>query len=38
MTFNTLEGDAELYKDYSKVTSFSTRIKSTNKKGKEIKN
>ncbi|RYR19217.1 hypothetical protein Ahy_B03g063925 [Arachis hypogaea] len=38
MTFNTLEDAAKFYKDYSKVTGFSTRVRSTNKKKNEIKN
>ncbi|RYR60289.1 hypothetical protein Ahy_A04g017366 [Arachis hypogaea] len=38
MTFNTLEDAAKFYKDYSKAASFSTRVRSTNKKENEIKN
>ncbi|RYR42507.1 hypothetical protein Ahy_A08g038978 [Arachis hypogaea] len=38
MTFNTLEDDAKFYKDYVKAAYFSTRVRSTNKKGNEIKN
>ncbi|XP_020961120.1 protein FAR1-RELATED SEQUENCE 5-like [Arachis ipaensis] len=34
MTFNTLEDAAKFYKDYAKAVSFSTRVRSTNKKGK----
>ncbi|RYR50652.1 hypothetical protein Ahy_A07g037282 [Arachis hypogaea] len=38
MTFNTLKDVAKFYKNYSKADGFSTRIRSTNKKGNEIKN
>ncbi|RYR43192.1 hypothetical protein Ahy_A08g039623 [Arachis hypogaea] len=38
MTFNTLKDAAKFYKDYAKAAGFSTRIRSTNKKGNEIKN
>ncbi|RYR14329.1 hypothetical protein Ahy_B04g070880 isoform B [Arachis hypogaea] len=38
MTFNTLEDTTKFYKDYSKAVGFSTRIRSTNKKGNKIKN
>ncbi|XP_057755504.1 protein FAR1-RELATED SEQUENCE 5-like [Arachis stenosperma] len=38
MTFKTLEDAAKFYKDYSKAACFSTRVRSTNKKGKLIKN
>ncbi|RYR67944.1 hypothetical protein Ahy_A03g014417 [Arachis hypogaea] len=38
MTFNTLEDSAKFYKDYAKAASFSTRVRSTNKKGNKIKN
>ncbi|RYR08595.1 hypothetical protein Ahy_B05g076344 [Arachis hypogaea] len=38
MTFNTIEDAAKFYKDYSKAAGFSTRVRSTNKKGNEIKN
>ncbi|RYQ96146.1 hypothetical protein Ahy_B08g091706 [Arachis hypogaea] len=38
MTFNALENAAKFYKDYSKAAGFSTRVRSTNKKGNEIKN
>ncbi|RYR11529.1 hypothetical protein Ahy_B04g069049 [Arachis hypogaea] len=38
MTFNTLEDAAKFYKDYAKAAGFSTRVRSTNKKGNEIKN
>ncbi|XP_057745366.1 protein FAR1-RELATED SEQUENCE 5-like [Arachis stenosperma] len=38
MTFNTLEDVAKFYKDYSKVADFSTRVRSTNKKGNQTKN
>ncbi|RYR56504.1 hypothetical protein Ahy_A05g022201 [Arachis hypogaea] len=38
MTFNTIEDAAKFYKNYSKATSFSTRVRSTNKKENEIKN
>ncbi|RYR14690.1 hypothetical protein Ahy_B04g071357 [Arachis hypogaea] len=38
MTFKTLEDAAKFYKDYAKAAGFSTRVRSTNKKGNEIKN
>ncbi|QHO38680.1 Protein FAR1-RELATED SEQUENCE [Arachis hypogaea] len=38
MTFKTLEDAAKFYKDYAKATGFSTRVRSTNKKGNKIKN
>ncbi|RYR65946.1 hypothetical protein Ahy_A03g011870 [Arachis hypogaea] len=38
MTFNTLEDTAKFYKNYAKAAGFSTRVRSTNKKGNEIKN
>ncbi|KAL4374364.1 hypothetical protein AHAS_Ahas05G0174400 [Arachis hypogaea] len=33
MTFKNLEDAAKLYKDYAKAVDFSTRVRSTNKKG-----
>ncbi|RYR30722.1 hypothetical protein Ahy_B01g055483 [Arachis hypogaea] len=38
MTFKTLEDAAKFYKDYAKDAYFSTRVRSTNKKGNKIKN
>ncbi|RYR46980.1 hypothetical protein Ahy_A07g032876 [Arachis hypogaea] len=38
MTFNMLEEIKKFYKDYSKFTDFSTKIRNTNKKENEIKN
>ncbi|RYR04431.1 hypothetical protein Ahy_B06g084156 [Arachis hypogaea] len=38
MNFNTLEDAIKFYKDYSKVSGFSTRVWCTNKKGNKIKN
>ncbi|RYR48536.1 hypothetical protein Ahy_A07g034561 [Arachis hypogaea] len=38
MTFKTLEDATKFYKDYAKAAGFSTRVRSTNKKGNEIKN
>ncbi|RYR40549.1 hypothetical protein Ahy_A09g046302 [Arachis hypogaea] len=38
MTFNTLKDVVKFYKDYSKATGFSTRVRSTNKKRNKIKN
>ncbi|RYQ84743.1 hypothetical protein Ahy_B10g104222 [Arachis hypogaea] len=38
MTFNTLEDAAKFYKNYAKAASFSTRVRSTNKKRNVIKN
>ncbi|RYR35013.1 hypothetical protein Ahy_A10g050103 [Arachis hypogaea] len=38
MTFNIFEDAAKFYKDYSKVASFSTRVRCTNKKENEINN
>ncbi|RYR09871.1 hypothetical protein Ahy_B05g078294 [Arachis hypogaea] len=38
MTFTTLEDAKKFYKNYAKAASFSTRVRSTNKKGNEIKN
>ncbi|RYQ91473.1 hypothetical protein Ahy_B09g097366 [Arachis hypogaea] len=38
MTFKTLEDATKFYKDYAKAANFSTRVRSTNKKGNEIKN
>ncbi|RYR37848.1 hypothetical protein Ahy_A09g042760 [Arachis hypogaea] len=38
ITFNTLEDTAKFYKDYAKAASFSTRVRSMNKKENEIKN
>ncbi|RYR28479.1 hypothetical protein Ahy_B01g052613 [Arachis hypogaea] len=38
ITFKTLEEARKFYKDYSKLASFSTKIKNTTRKGDEIKN
>ncbi|KAL4345607.1 hypothetical protein AHAS_Ahas11G0295300 [Arachis hypogaea] len=38
MTFKTLEEVEKFYKDYSKLASFSTKIRSTTRKEDEIKN
>ncbi|RYR61575.1 hypothetical protein Ahy_A04g018755 [Arachis hypogaea] len=38
MTFKTLEEVRKFYKDYSKLASFSTKIKNTTRKGDKIKN
>ncbi|RYR09108.1 hypothetical protein Ahy_B05g077205 [Arachis hypogaea] len=38
MTFTTLEDARKFYRNYAKAAGFSTRVRSTNKKGNEIKN
>ncbi|RYR59664.1 hypothetical protein Ahy_A05g025571 [Arachis hypogaea] len=38
MTFTTLEDAGKFYRNYAKVAGFSTRVRSTNRKGNEIKN
>ncbi|RYR66836.1 hypothetical protein Ahy_A03g012928 [Arachis hypogaea] len=38
MTFTTLEDAGKFYRNYAKVACFSTRVRSTNRKGNEIKN
>ncbi|KAL4293290.1 hypothetical protein AHAS_Ahas18G0113300 [Arachis hypogaea] len=38
MTFKTLEEAEKFYKDYSKFSDFSTKIRNTTRKGDEIKN
>ncbi|RYR18029.1 hypothetical protein Ahy_B03g062662 [Arachis hypogaea] len=38
MTFTTLEDARKFYKNYANVAGFSTRVRSTNRKGNEIKN
>ncbi|RYR74382.1 hypothetical protein Ahy_A02g009074 [Arachis hypogaea] len=38
MTFNTVEDAAKSYKDYLKVSDFSTRVRNINKKENKIKN
>ncbi|QHN79224.1 protein FAR1-RELATED SEQUENCE 5-like [Arachis hypogaea] len=38
MTFTTLEDAGNFYRNYAKAAGFSTRVRSTNRKGNEIKN
>ncbi|RYR12133.1 hypothetical protein Ahy_B04g069672 [Arachis hypogaea] len=38
ITFTTLEDAGKFYRDYAKAAGFSTRVRSTNRKGNEIKN
>ncbi|RYR31836.1 hypothetical protein Ahy_B01g056759 [Arachis hypogaea] len=38
MTFTTLEDAGKFYKNYAKAAGFSTRVRSTNRNGNEIKN
>ncbi|RYR78484.1 hypothetical protein Ahy_A01g003306 [Arachis hypogaea] len=38
MTFTTLEEAEKFYRNYAKAAGFSTRVRSTNRKGNEIKN
>ncbi|RYR04866.1 hypothetical protein Ahy_B06g084665 [Arachis hypogaea] len=38
MTFTTLEDAGKFYRNYAKAAGFSTRVRSTNRKGNEIKN
>ncbi|RYR72166.1 hypothetical protein Ahy_A02g006377 [Arachis hypogaea] len=38
MTFTTLEDAEKFYRNYAKAADFSTRVRSTNRKGNEIKN
>ncbi|RYQ79556.1 hypothetical protein Ahy_Scaffold5g107779 [Arachis hypogaea] len=38
ITFTTLEDAEKFYRNYAKVAGFSTRVRSTNRKGNEIKN
>ncbi|RYQ97502.1 hypothetical protein Ahy_B08g093552 [Arachis hypogaea] len=38
MTFTTLEDAGKFYRNYAKAADFSTRVRSTNRKGNEIKN
>ncbi|RYR60907.1 hypothetical protein Ahy_A04g017993 [Arachis hypogaea] len=38
MTFTTLEDAKKFYRNYAKAAGFSTRVRSTNRKGNEIKN
>ncbi|QHO29076.1 Transposon protein [Arachis hypogaea] len=38
MTFTTLEDAGKVYRNYAKAAGFSTRVRSTNRKGNEIKN
>ncbi|RYQ97049.1 hypothetical protein Ahy_B08g093031 [Arachis hypogaea] len=38
MTFTTLENAGKFYRNYAKAAGFSTRVRSTNRKGNEIKN
>ncbi|QHN82053.1 Transposon protein [Arachis hypogaea] len=38
MTFATLEDAGKFYRNYAKAAGFSTRVRSTNRKGNEIKN
>ncbi|RYR33037.1 hypothetical protein Ahy_A10g047581 [Arachis hypogaea] len=38
MTFTNLENVEKFYRDYAKAAGFSTRVRSTNRKGNEIKN
>ncbi|RYR31785.1 hypothetical protein Ahy_B01g056696 [Arachis hypogaea] len=38
MTFMTLEEAGKFYKNYSKLASFSTKIRNMTRKGEEIKN
>ncbi|RYR00289.1 hypothetical protein Ahy_B07g088407 [Arachis hypogaea] len=38
MTFTTIEDAGKFYRDYAKAAGFYTRVRSTNRKGNEIKN
>ncbi|QHO40040.1 Transposon protein [Arachis hypogaea] len=38
MTFTILEVAGKVYRNYAKAAGFSTRVRSTNRKGNEIKN
>ncbi|RYR72248.1 hypothetical protein Ahy_A02g006450 [Arachis hypogaea] len=38
MTFTTIEDAGKFYRNYANVAGFSTRVRSTNRKGNEIKN
>ncbi|RYQ97358.1 hypothetical protein Ahy_B08g093402 [Arachis hypogaea] len=38
MTFTTLEDARKFYRNYAKAACFSTRVRSTNRKGNKIKN
>ncbi|QHO14272.1 Transposon protein [Arachis hypogaea] len=38
MTFTTLEDAGKFYRNYAKAADFSTRVRSTNRKGNKIKN
>ncbi|RYR04965.1 hypothetical protein Ahy_B06g084779 [Arachis hypogaea] len=38
ITFTTLEDAGKFYRNYAKAAGFSTRVRSTNRKGNEIKN
>ncbi|RYR39380.1 hypothetical protein Ahy_A09g044893 [Arachis hypogaea] len=38
MTFTTLEDAGKFHRNYAKAVGFSTRVRSTNRKGNEIKN
>ncbi|RYR05039.1 hypothetical protein Ahy_B06g084865 [Arachis hypogaea] len=38
MTFTTLEDAGKFYRNYAKAAGFSTRVRSTNRKGNKIKN
>ncbi|KAL4286237.1 hypothetical protein AHAS_Ahas19G0066100 [Arachis hypogaea] len=38
ITFTTLEDAGKVYRNYAKAAGFSTRVRSTNRKGNEIKN
>ncbi|QHO34532.1 Transposon protein [Arachis hypogaea] len=38
MTFTILEDAGKVYRNYAKAAGFSTRVRSTNRKGNEIKN